>query len=121
MQKRSNSATGLSSDARAWLEGSAKCGFYQFKPDDELLALWEKFGDESKMFWRPGVGLPMPIEDLEGFEDLWLNAGDSDDFGGNSFFIYRYYSDEEKAALFKERGDHESYYWRAGMRRPEAI
>jgi hypothetical protein len=110
----------LTSDARCWLEGKS-CGFFEFKHDDELFPLWENYGDTENFFWRPGVGRPMPIEDLEAFEELWLNAGDDDDFGGNSFFIYRHYSNSEKLALFESRGDKESYYYRQGMRRPEAV
>ena len=80
----------------------------------------EKHGDDSKMFWRRGVGLPITLEHLEGFEDAWLTSGDNDEYGGNSFFVYRYYSDDEKRKLWAERGDKSLYRWLPGMRKPEA-
>ena len=59
MKKRSNSRQGLSVDARAWLDGKP-CGFFEFKPDDELEALWLEHGDDSKMFWRRDMACPSP-------------------------------------------------------------
>jgi hypothetical protein len=120
MKKRSNNRQGLSSDARLWLDGKP-CGFFEFKPDDELQALWDANGDESKMFWRRGVSLPITLDDLESREDAWLGSALNDEYGMNSFFIYRFYDDDEKKKLFESRGDHESYYYRKGLRRPQPI
>jgi hypothetical protein len=121
MQKRSNSRQGLSSDARAWLDGHRNTGFFQFKPDAELQALWDNNGDADEMFWRRGMARPITLEDLKVSEDEWLNAGVDDEYGGKSFFIWKHYTDEEKQALWAERGDKSVYRWSQGMRKPEAI
>ena len=108
----------LTGDARAWLDGKP-CGFFRFKHNNELETLWLEHGDTNSMFWRRGVGLPITLEHLEGFEDLWLNAGKNDEYGGNSFFVYRYYSNDEKQTLWDARGDKSLYRWQPGMRKPE--
>jgi hypothetical protein len=111
---------GLADDAIAWLAGEP-CGFFQFQSTDILEELWEAHGDTDSMFWRPEMSLPITLEDLEAFEDLWLASGEDDKYGGKSFFIYRYYSDDEKQELFESRGDKSLYRWLPGMRRPESI
>jgi hypothetical protein len=50
MKKRTKSTAGLSSDARAWLEGSGP-SFHQFKPHAELLEIWRAYGNESVATW----------------------------------------------------------------------
>ena len=118
--KKLNKRAVLSYDAQSWLRGE-QCGFFKFKHDDELEAIWLEHGDDSKMFWRCGVGLPITLEHLEGFEDAWLASGDSDEYGGASFFIYKYYSNDEKRKLWDSRGDKSLYRWQPGMRKPMVI
>ena len=120
MKKRSNSRLGLSTDTRSWLDGEER-GWFQFKHADELESVWNEHGDDSKMFWRRDMSLPITLDDLEVFEDEWLNSADNDEYGRNSFFVGKYYSDAEKQVLWDERGDRESYYWKPGIHRPEAI
>ena len=116
MKKRSKSRQGLSSNERAWLDGDAKTsGFQQFKPDDELSALFESYGDKSKMWWRPDMPVPITLEELSASEASWCEDG------GSAYVVYRYFSDDEKAALFKERGDKKRFRWDSPLRRPEAI
>jgi hypothetical protein len=50
MKKRTKSTAGLSSDAKAWLEGSGP-SFTQFKNHDELVALWKAYGNENIATW----------------------------------------------------------------------
>ena len=51
----------LTADAIAWLAGEP-CGFFEFKPDDELLALWEAFGDADVATWDMGRdSKPRPV------------------------------------------------------------
>ncbi len=49
----------LSENARAWLDGKP-CGFFKYKPSDELAVLWEQYGDHEALFWEPGMSLPEP-------------------------------------------------------------
>jgi hypothetical protein len=108
----------ISEQATAWLEGKPS-GFFQFKPNDELQALWDSHGDTDSMFWCRDMSLPITLEDLEANEDAWLNSGDDDEYGFKSFFVYKYYSDDEKQALWDDRGDKERFRWQSDMRRPE--
>jgi hypothetical protein len=113
--------TELSEDARAWLEDKP-CGFFQFKHSDFLSDLWKVHGDDSKMFWRRGMkGLPITLEDLAERENAWLGTGKGSEYGGESFFVFQHYSDDEKQKLWHERGDKDSFRWTLGMYRPEAI
>ena len=43
----------LSEDALAWLEGRP-CGFFEYKRHDELIPLWEKYGDPEVATWDMG-------------------------------------------------------------------
>ena len=43
----------LTDYARAWLEGRP-CGFFEFKRHDELVPLWEKYGDPEVATWDMG-------------------------------------------------------------------
>ena len=43
----------LTEDARAWLKGKP-CGFFQFKHTDELISLWEKYGNPKIATWDMG-------------------------------------------------------------------
>jgi hypothetical protein len=94
--------TTLDSDAQKWLEGQP-CGFFKFKHDDELAALFEEHGDTDSMFWRRDMSLPITLEKLEAFEDAWLESGEDDKYGFNSYFINKYYSDDEKQTLRKKQ------------------
>jgi hypothetical protein len=73
------------------------------------------------MFWRRDMSLPITLEKLAAFEDAWLGSGEDDQYGMQSFFIHKYYSDEEKQTLWAERGDKSLYRWREGMRKPEPL
>jgi hypothetical protein len=44
----------LSLTAQAWLRGEP-CGFFAFKHDDELEALWNGHGDKVAMYWKRGM------------------------------------------------------------------
>jgi hypothetical protein len=35
-------------------------------------------------------------------EDAWINSSQSDEYGANSYFVHRYYSDEEKRVVREE-------------------
>ena len=50
----------LTDDAIRWLEGSGP-SFYQFKDHDELVALWEMYGDASIATWEEGDSRPRAI------------------------------------------------------------
>ena len=50
--------TGLTDDEAAWLRGDRDSGFVEFKPDDELHALWMANGDRDSMRWVPGMSRP---------------------------------------------------------------
>lgn len=104
----------LDSDAQAWLRGE-KCGFFQFKHDDELEPIWLEYGDDSKMFWRRDMGLPITLESLEKRENAWLGLSE---YGGEAFFVFKHYTDAERQALWAERGDTESMYWQPEMFKP---
>jgi hypothetical protein len=110
----------LSSDARAWLRGE-KCGFFEFQNDDALEAVWNEYGDDEAFFWRRDMSLPITLEKLEAVEDAWLNSGEDDEYGFNSFFIAKHYSDEEKQTLWHSRGNKKRFRWSRGMWKPEAI
>jgi hypothetical protein len=120
MKKRTNSRQGLGEDARLWLDGERNCSFFRFKPADELQALWNAHGNSETMFWRRGSGLPITLEKLEGLEDSWLGSAVDDDYGGASFFIGKFYNDDEKQTLFTKRGDQKTTHWEIGMWKPEA-
>jgi len=57
------------------------------------------------MFWRREMMLPITREELEANEEAWLDSGESDEYGSCSYFIHRFYTDDEKQALWDERGD----------------
>ena len=116
MKRKHNSRQGLSSDARLWLDGNP-CGFFEFKPTDELAALWNEYADDN-MFWRPTMSQPITREALAAREDSWLSSGTDDQYGGKAYFIAANYTDDEKQSLWK-RGDHEQFRWTPGMWRPE--
>jgi hypothetical protein len=109
-----NKRQALDSDAHAWLRGEP-CGFFKFQNDDALEAVWNEYGDDDSMFWR------ISLEKLEAFEDAWLESGEDDEYGFNSFFVYKYYSDDEKRKLWTDRGNKSLYRWSLGMRKPEPL
>jgi hypothetical protein len=51
----------LDFNALAWLNGEP-CGFFEFKHDDELAAIWQEHGDENTMFWRRDMSLPITLD-----------------------------------------------------------
>jgi hypothetical protein len=110
----------LDSSALAWLRGHHNTGsFFKFKPDDELEALWLEHGDTETMFWRRGSqSLPITLEKLEAYEDIWLGNVADNEYGFNAGFIFKNYTDEEKQTLWSERGDADSMYWRPEMFKP---
>lgn len=110
----------LSSNAQAWLRGDPSCGFFKFKTQGELEALWQDYGDHENMWWRSRYHLPVTRDYLEERESAWLNSGESDEYGAHSCFIDKHYTDEEKQALWTEHGDQKRFRWVPGMRRPEA-
>jgi len=107
----------LDESAQAWLRGE-KSGFFEFKPTDELEALWNEYVDEN-MFWGPGMPRPISRQALAACEDSWVHSGTDDQYGANSYFIVTYYNDDEKQSLWNDRGDHENLLWTTGMRGPE--
>jgi hypothetical protein len=114
MKKRGSRTAGLSSEEQAWLRGENNTGsFFKFKMADELEALWKSHGDDSKMFWRRGMRLPITLHDLEECENAWLGTGK-----GSECFVHQHYSDEEKRNLWSERGDKDSFRWTTGMYKP---
>jgi len=118
--KKLSKKTALSQTAQSWLAGK-KSGFFQFKRDDELGALWRDYGDGDNMFWRREMMLPITREELEANEEAWLDSGESDEYGSCSYFIHLFYADDEKQALWDERGDKKRFNWRPGMRGPEPL
>jgi len=85
-----------------------------FKHQDELQALWEEYGDKDNMFWRSRYRLPITRAELEEHEEAWLN-------GSCGYLIDRHFTDDEKRALWSERGEKKQFHWQPGMRRPEPI
>jgi hypothetical protein len=88
---------------------------------DKGEALWLAHGNPDTHFWRRGLDLPITLSELEHHEACWLESGapDSNDAcGGESYFIWNYYSDEEKQTLWNEHGDIESFHWEICLRRP---
>jgi hypothetical protein len=52
----------LTDDAIKWLVGSG-ASFYQFKDHEELVALWQTYGDESVAAWDMNENSnPVPLE-----------------------------------------------------------
>jgi hypothetical protein len=121
MKKRSNRTSGLSADEQAWLRGEKVGGFFEFNNDGDLDALFYEHGDSKTMFWRSDMFRPITLDDLKAEEDGWLNSGESDKYGFNSYFVFKYYSDAEKQTLWNKRGNKKQFRWNPGMRKPEAI
>ena len=108
---------GLDSNAQKWLRGD-ECGFYQFKHNDDLEAVWLEYGDDSKMFWRRDVSIPITLESLKRRENAWLGTGPGSEYGGEAFFVFKHYTDAEQQALWDTRGDKDLFRWSPGMYRP---
>jgi hypothetical protein len=53
----------LSDDAEAWLRGEQTHSFFEYKPWDELQAIWDRYGDHSAFKWHPPMYRPVPISD----------------------------------------------------------
>jgi hypothetical protein len=47
----------LCEDVGRWLRGEP-CGFFEFKDDAELAALWAEFGDPNVAVWDEGARKP---------------------------------------------------------------
>jgi hypothetical protein len=118
--KKLNKRQALDSNAQAWLRGE-ECGFFKFKHNDDLETVWREYGDDSKMFYRRGQRLPITLEDLEERENAWLGTGKGSEYGGESFFVFQHYNDDEKQSLWESRGDKDSFRWTPGMYRPLPI
>jgi hypothetical protein len=80
-------------------------------------ALWLAHGNPETHFWRPKMNQPISMEDLEHHEACWLTP-DNDNFGGDSYFIWKHYSDDEKQKLWDDFGDKELYHFESCLRRP---
>lgn len=109
MSKRS----ALDEPARLWLDGDERCGFYKFRTQEQLAAVWRDHGEEEKMFWRSRYHLPIPREELEAHEDDWLD--------GAGYTVVNHYTDDEKQVLWNKRGDKARFDWQPGMRMPAPI
>jgi hypothetical protein len=80
-------------------------------------ALWSAHGDSETHFWRPKMNQPISLSDLEHHEASWLTP-DNDNFGGDSYFIFTYYTEAEKQKLWDDFGDKENFHWEVCLRRP---
>jgi hypothetical protein len=60
-----NRRQALSANAQAWLRGDPSCGFFKWKPQDELAALWRDYGDHENMFWESRYCLPAMREPVD--------------------------------------------------------
>ena len=110
--------TALDSDAQKWLRGD-ECGFFQFKHNDDLEALWLEYGDDSKMFWRHGMdSMPITLETLTRYENAWLGTGPGSEYGVSAFFVFKNYTDAEQRKLWDSRGDKDLFRWKPGMFKP---
>ena len=86
------------SDADRWLRGES-CGFFEFKPDDELAPLWLAHGDDEKFFWRRGIdSMPISLETLTRYENAWLGTGKGSEYGGSAFFVFKNYTDQSSGS-----------------------
>jgi hypothetical protein len=83
-------------------------------------ALWSAHGNQETHFWRPKMRLPITREELEHHEACWLESGEgnNDPCGGDSYFIWNFYSDDEKQKLWDDFGDKENFHWERVLRRP---
>jgi hypothetical protein len=120
--KRNNKRQALTKAARDWLDGKP-CGFFKFKSQDELAALWAEHGDEDNMFWRSRYCLPITSEELEAREESWLNAADEEVHYRSlaTSFINNNYTEDERQALWDELGDKSRFRFRRGMVWPAPI
>jgi hypothetical protein len=64
---------------------------------------------------------PISLSDLEHHEACWLESADGDNYGGESYFIWRFYDDDEKQKLWDEHGQKTNYKWSPDLRRPIPI
>ena len=51
----------LNPDEEAWLRGDRDCGFVEFRPDEELQALFDSHGDHDALHWEPSMRFPEPV------------------------------------------------------------
>jgi hypothetical protein len=87
-------------------------------------ALWEAHGNSETHFWKPGMNSPITCTpDLEHHEACWLESGegDNDPYGGDSRFIFTYYTTDERKTLWAEFGDKDNFHWEPILRRPIPI
>ena len=47
----------LSENAEKWLRGEP-CGFFQFKDEDTLRAIWDEYGDPQVAYWDKAAKKP---------------------------------------------------------------
>jgi hypothetical protein len=59
-RRRTRRRAQLDEAAERWLRGEP-CGFFAFKPIEELTALWVEYGDPKKVHFDPVWGTTRPI------------------------------------------------------------
>jgi hypothetical protein len=86
-------------------------------------ALWAAHGNPATHFWKPGMKQPITRDALHDHENEWLFSaqGDGDNFGAESYFVWKHFSDEEKQALWAQHPEPALYKWNADLRRPIPI
>jgi len=100
------------------------CGFFMFKHQDELAALWDLYGDQDNFYWDRSMRLPIAgteppakfniLEEHNKLEAAWL-CGEID---GEECFSLAEYRDAYLQRLWNERGDKKRFLWEPGMHRP---
>src|SRR6266851_3742344 len=131
MKRRSNSAragANVTDMQSAWLKGEDIMNSDNVMEALALLrdvfgtntALFENHGASEKFFWRRPMDQPITREELRDHENDWLFSaeGDGDNFGGESYFIFTYYTSEERQKLWDEAGQKKLYHWEPVLRRP---
>ena len=59
-RRRSKRKEELDASTEAWLRGEP-CGFVQFKDEEYLRGIWERYGDKTVMEWPEGERGPRRI------------------------------------------------------------
>jgi hypothetical protein len=130
-RKKSSDKKGVTHTQLRWLRGNWLLGSEPRSPEETMTALalmsgtgaaelWEAHGNPETHFWRKGMRSPISLTpDLEHHEACWLESGgEGDEYGGDSFFVWKYFSDDEKQKLWDDCGDKENFKWTPELRRP---